>query len=112
MSSKINFIKLTNQELSNKVALLVLNKARIVFWKTSPRYYEGSAISFNDNKLILKTKDMSIKLIGEMLCLNFNLNQMEYFVKGKVLSQLDEQAELEALAVEQPTKVRRRLTKK
>lgn len=108
MSSKINFIKLTNQELSNKVALLVLNKTRIVFWKISPRYYEGNAISFNDNKLILKTSGMPLKLAGEQLCLNFNLNQMEYFVKGKVLSQLAEQGELEIELLEQCFRVEKR----
>lgn len=108
MSAKINFIKLTNQELSNKVALLVLNKARIIFWKTSPRYHEGEAISFNHNKLILKTKNMSLKLVGEPICLNFNLNQMDYFVKGRVLSQIPEQEELEIEFFEQCFRVEKR----
>lgn len=108
MSSKINFIKLTNQELSNKVALLVLNKARVIFWKTSPRYLEGNAISFNDNKLILKTTGIQVRLLDEQVCLNFNLNNMEYFVKGKVLSQIEELGEIEIEVFEQCFRVEKR----
>ena len=109
MSSKINFIKLTNQELSNKVALLVLNKARVIFWKTSPRYYEGNAISYSDDgKLILKTKALTIRIIDEQICLNFSLNQMEYFVKGKVISQVDAKEELEVELLAQCFRVEKR----
>lgn len=108
MSSKINFIKLTDQELSNKVALLVLNKARVIFWKTSPRYLEGHAVSFNDQKLILKTPGLKIRLLDENICLNFNLNNMEYFVKGKVLSQIEELEELEIEVFEQCFRVEKR----
>jgi hypothetical protein len=94
MSAKINFIKLTNQELSNKIALLVLNKMRIIFWKTSPQYNEGEAVSYRDNLLTLKTHYLGARLLGEQVCLNFCLNHMEYFIKGKVTSQIDETEEL------------------
>jgi hypothetical protein len=95
MTSKINFIKLTDQELSTKVALLVLNKVRIIFWKISPRYFEGQALSFVENKLKIHTKDFRINFTGEQICLNFNLNKIEYFIKGKVISSTENSSEME-----------------
>ncbi len=108
MSSKINFIKLTKHELSSKVALLVLNKLRIIFWKDSPRYLEGNAISFYENKLILKTRDLSLLLKGSFVCLNFTLNEIDYFMKGKVISQIEIKEELEIELLEECFRVEKR----
>jgi hypothetical protein len=87
--AKINFIKLTTEELSRKIALLVSNHSRIIYWKNSPRFYEGVAGSFNiDKKIILKIEknQLSANLQGERICLNFILNDIDYFLRGKVLS--------------------------
>jgi hypothetical protein len=69
---------------------------------------EGNAISFNDNKLILKAVGLQVRLLDEQICLNFNLNNMEYFVKGKVLSQIDELNEIEIEIFEQCFRVEKR----
>lgn len=107
MSSKINFIHLTKSELSSKIALLVLNKARIIFWKNSPKYFEGKVIS-NEKNLIIKTLDLPIRITDELICLNFSINQMEYFLKGKVLTQKDELEELEIILQENCFRVEKR----
>lgn len=107
MSSKINFIKLTDQELSSKMNILVHNKSRIIFWKTSPRYFEGSVIS-NNEKLIIKTRDLPIKLLGDQLCLNFKLNNMEYFIKGTVAAHHDSNEEIEVIISKECFRVEKR----
>lgn len=94
---KINFIKLTNQELSSKIALLVSNHDRVIFWKTSPRYFEGKAKNFNVQNRIyftLDNTDIPIRVHGESICLNFSLNEIEYFLRGKVVEQSEETKEL------------------
>ena len=87
--AKINFIKLTTEELSRKIALLVSNQSRIIYWKNSPRFYEGVAGSFDyDKKIILKIEknQLSANLQDERICLNFIINDIDYFLRGKVLS--------------------------
>jgi hypothetical protein len=91
--AKINFIKLTSQELSNKIALLVSNRDRVVFWKTSPRYFEGIATQFSFQgriHLTLEKINIPLNINGEMICLNFSLNEIEYFLRGKVLEQSED----------------------
>lgn len=91
--AKINFIKLKHQELSSKIALLVSNNERIIFWKTSPRYYEGRATHFEvgqNIKLTLSQCNIHLHLPGERLCLNFCLNDIDYFFRGEVTDQADE----------------------
>lgn len=86
--AKINFLKLTSKELSSKIALLVSNHDRIVFWKTSPRYFAGIASSFtvqNRISLTLSKVEIPIRLEGDIICLNFVLNDIDYFLRGKVL---------------------------
>ena len=88
--AKINFIKLTSEELSSKIALLVSNHGRVIFWKKSPRYFEGSASAFIVKKCIflsLDKIDIPIKISDEVICLNFVLNEMDYFLRGKVIEQ-------------------------
>ncbi len=95
--AKINFIKLNSQELSTKIALLVSNRARVVFWKISPRYFEGAAASFqvhNKIRLNLDKLQVPVKLISENICLNFTLNGIDYFLRGKVLEQDQEQTHM------------------
>ena len=95
--AKINFIKLTPEELSRKIALLVSKQSRIIYWKNSPRFYEGIAGSFSfDKKIILKIErnQLSVNLLGERICLNFVLNEIDYFLRGKVLSYDEEYDQL------------------
>jgi hypothetical protein len=89
---KINFIKLNQQELSSKIALLVSNKERIIFWKASPRYYEGRAQKFNIGQKIFLTLDnveINLKIVGERICLNFSINDVDYFLRARVVEQDD-----------------------
>lgn len=91
--AKINFIKLKPQELSSKIALLVSNNDRIIFWKTSPRYYEGRATHFEVGstvKLTMSGCNIHLNLMDEIICLNFTVNDMDYFFRAKVIDQLDE----------------------
>lgn len=91
---KINFLKLTSEELSNKIALLVSNRDRVIFWKTSPRYFEGKATSFSLKNhqiyLVLERVGIPIRVQGEIVCIHFTLNEIEYFLRGKVVEQIDE----------------------
>lgn len=97
--AKINFLKLTSQELSTKIALLVSNQERIIFWKTSPRYFEGIAHSFSaiNNKIFLKLEKvhLPIRVLNETICLNFTINAIDYFLRGKVIDQLDAESFLQ-----------------
>jgi len=91
--AKINFIKLTSEELSYKIALLVSNHGRVIFWKTSPRYYEGFACSFegkNRTYLTIERAGIPIKVVNEVICLNFTLNEIDYYLRGKVIDQTEE----------------------
>lgn len=91
--AKINFIKLSSQELSSKIALLVSNHDRVIFWKTSPRYLEGLASSFevsNRIYLTLERTGISIRIMNETICLNFTLNEIDYYLRGKVVEQAED----------------------
>jgi hypothetical protein len=91
--AKINFIKLTSQELSSKIALLVSNHDRVIFWKSSPRYFEGKAASFevkNHIYLTLERAGIPIRVMNETVCLNFTLNEIDYYLRGKVVDQMDD----------------------
>jgi hypothetical protein len=91
--AKINFIKLTSQELSTKIALLVSNKDRVIFWKTSPRYFEGKASAFEVKdriSLILERVGIPIRVMNETICLNFTLNEIDYYLRGKVVDQVED----------------------
>jgi len=96
--AKINFIKLTSQELSSKIALLVSNHDRVIFWKTSPRYFEGRATAFlvknQQTCLVLERVGIPIRVVGETVCLNFTLNDIEYFLRGKVVEQLEDDPQI------------------
>lgn len=91
--AKINFIKLNQEELSAKIALLVSETSRVIFWKTAPRYYEGKAFLFEvrQKKTYLTVSDCNIhlRLVGERICLNFSINDIDYFLRGKVLEQTE-----------------------
>jgi hypothetical protein len=92
--AKINFIKLKQEELSTKIALLVSEHSRVIFWKTAPRYYEGKSTKFDirQNKTYLSIGECNIhlKLIGERVCLNFTVNDIDYFLRGKVVEQMED----------------------
>ncbi len=91
--AKINFIKLKPQELSSKIALLVSNKDRVIFWKTSPRYYEGHATHFEVGpaiKLTMSGCNVHLNLMEEEVCLNFAISDIDYFFRAKVVYQEDE----------------------
>ena len=93
LRAKINFIKLKPEELSSKIALLVSNNDRIIFWKTSPRYYEGRATHFEVGqkiKLTLSNCNIHLRLVGDQTCLNFSVNDVDYFFRAKVTDQFDD----------------------
>jgi hypothetical protein len=95
--AKINFIKLNQQELSAKIALLVSNNDRIIFWKTSPRYYEGKATHFDIRQKIYLTLDkcnIHLRLHSDRICLNFSLNDIDYFLRAKVVEQSEEHSQI------------------
>lgn len=95
--AKINFIKLTTEELSNKIALLVSNRERVIFWKTSPRYFEGKAVRFEFKTHITLTLEKSavpIRILNDVICLNFSINDIDYFLRGKVIDQNEEASEI------------------
>jgi hypothetical protein len=96
--AKINFIKLNQEELSAKIALLVSEYSRIIFWKTAPRYYEGKAASFDlrQKKTYLTIADCNInlRLVGERICFNFTVNDIDYFLRGQVMEQLEDNLQM------------------
>lgn len=96
--AKINFIKLNQEELSTKIALLVSDRARIIFWKTAPRYYEGKAFSYEirQRKTYLTISDCNIhlRLVGERICFNFSVNDIDYFLRGKVMEQMEDNLQM------------------
>lgn len=96
--AKINFIKLNQEELSSKIALLVSEKSRIIFWKTSPRYYEGKAVHFDirQKKTYLTIGDCNIhlRLTSDRICLNFVINDIDYFLRGKVVEQNEDHLQM------------------
>jgi hypothetical protein len=89
----INFIKLSNEELSSKIALLVSKRTRVIFWKSAPSYQEGLAYKFQNNDqvtLILSDVKSIKKYSNEKICLNFIIDEVDYFFSGKVLEHDDE----------------------
>lgn len=96
--AKINFIKLNQEELSAKIALLVSEHSRVIFWKAAPRYYEGKATAFElrQRKTYLTIGDCNIhlRLVGERICFNFAVNDIEYFLRGKVMEQLEDNMQM------------------
>ena len=96
--AKINFIKLNQEELTSRVALLVSQHSRVIFWKTSPRYYEGESIRFDvkSSKTYLTIGKCNIhrRLVGERICLNFIVNEIDYFIRGQVVEQLEDHLEM------------------
>ena len=109
--AKINFIKLTSEELSSKIALLVSNRSRVIFWKNSPRYYEGFAFSFEENKRIYLTIERAgipIRVMNENICLNFTLNDIDYFLRGKVVEQTQDDPRIKMELEEQCFRVEKR----
>jgi len=110
-SPKINFIKLTTEELSNKIALLVSNHDRVIFWKSSPRYFEGKAARFeykNSIILILSNALCTVRLQSEVICLNFTLNDIDYYLRAKVLGHDEEAQELSLELEEECFRVEKR----
>ena len=108
---KINFIKLTKEELSSKIALLVSNHGRVVFWKTSPRYFEGRATSFsvkNQIFITLEKIDISLRVINEAICLNYTLNEIDYFLRGKVVEQVEDDPKITIALEEKCFRVEKR----
>lgn len=96
--AKINFIKLNQEELSAKIALLVSEHSRIIFWKAAPRYYEGKATAFEirQKKTYLTIGDCNIhlRLVGERICFNFIINDIEYFLRGQVMEQMEDNLQM------------------
>jgi hypothetical protein len=94
VKANVKFLKLNKSELSEKIALLVSKRGRVVFWKSIPRFYEGRAFhSKNDNKFILSLTDAvsTIKFSNEKVCLNFIYKDVEYFFRGLVIEHIEEE---------------------
>jgi len=92
VKTHINFIKLTRRELSDKIALLVSNHTRIVFWKTTPKFYEGFVHSSSEHgrfQITLEKCVSLVKFVDEIICLNFKINDIDYFFKAQVLKHED-----------------------
>jgi hypothetical protein len=110
--ARINFIKLTSKELSSKIALLVSNHERVIFWKTSPRYFEGNATAFSVDKhqifLTLERIGIPIRIKNEKICLNFTLNKIDYFLRGEVIEQIDDDAKITIALEEQCFRIEQR----
>jgi hypothetical protein len=109
--AKINFTKLTSEELSRKIALLVSNHNRVIFWKTSPRYFEGKATSFevkNRIYLTLERTGIPIRVINETICLNFTLNEIDYYLRGKVVEQEEDDPKIKIELFEHCFRVEKR----
>lgn len=96
--AKINFIKLNQEELSAKIALLVSEHSRVIFWKTAPRYYEGKAVRFdvrqNKTYLMIGECNIHLRLSGDRICLHFSVNDIEYFLRGKVVEQMEDNLQM------------------
>ena len=109
--AKINFTKLTSEELSGKIALLVSNHDRVIFWKISPRYFEGNATSFevkNRIYLTLERTGIAIRIMNEIICLNFTLNEIDYYLRGKVVEQEDDDPKIKIELYENCFRVEKR----
>lgn len=110
---KYNFLKLNLQELINKLALAIQDSTKIVFWKHNPRYYEGYLLSHHyspDNlRVVLKFDFLPVQMTDFEICLNFSLNEVEYFIKAKVHLQSEEEKILELEILEPAYRVEKRL---
>lgn len=109
--AKINFIKLTSGELSSKIALLISNHDRVIFWKRSPRYFEGFAYSFEVKGSIYLTLErvgIPIRVLNEIICLNFTLNEIDYYLRGKVVAQAEDDPKIKIELVEHCFRVEKR----
>ncbi len=96
--AKINFIKLNQEELATKIALLVSEKSRVIFWKTSPRYFEGKAVHFNvhqrKTRLTIGGCNIHRRLVDERICLNFSINDIDYYLRGMVIEQNEDHLQM------------------
>lgn len=96
--AKINFIKLNQEELSTKIALLVSESSRVIFWKTAPRYYEGKASHFEVRQkktyVTIGECNVHLRLTTERICLNFTINDIDYFLRGKVVEQMEDNLQM------------------
>lgn len=110
---KYNFLKLNKDELVNKLAHALSQSIPIVFWKHSPRFYEGRIVNseYQNKKLtlILKFDFLPVSLNADEICINFAIKEVEYFVKTKVESQCDEEKILTMEVIEPSYRVEKRL---
>lgn len=94
MKPNIDFVKLSREELSKKIALFVSKRSRVVFWKTTPKYYEGIAFHLKQEDkpvLTITDSDVIVKLENEKICLNIVIDQVDYFFSGKVIEHLSDE---------------------
>jgi hypothetical protein len=88
----IQFKKLTPSELSSKIALLVSARSRVIFWKSTPTYYEGIAFSQKENDgivLVISNVESLVKIKQDKVCLNVTIDEIEYFLSGNVVEHDD-----------------------
>lgn len=110
---KYNFLKLNKDELVNKLAHALNNSLTIIFWKHSPRFYDGNITSteYKNKKLsiVLKFDFLPVKLDLQEICLNFSIKEVEYFLKAKVEHQNDDEKLIILEVVEPSYRVEKRL---
>lgn len=110
---KYNFLKLNKDELVNKLAHALTQSIPIIFWKHSPRFYEGKIVNseYKNKKLtiILKFDFLPVSLKENEVCLNFAIKEVEYFLKTKVEEQNEEEKILTMEVAEPSYRVEKRL---
>lgn len=109
--AKINFTKLSTDELSLKISQLVSDHGRVIFWKSLPRYFEGRATFFEEKNhiyLLLERTGISIRVLDEVICLNFTLNKIDYFLRGKIVEQNENSPQIKIEIAEECFRVEKR----
>ncbi len=110
---KYNFLKLNASELANKLTQAKSHSTRVVFWKQSPRFFEGmitdSYFQSGELHFSLKFDFLSLNLTDLSICLNFSINEVEYFLKAKVVKQQEEETILKLKLEGEAFRVEKRL---
>ncbi len=112
-NNKFQFVKIDQQELKTALALALKNSSRIIFWKTTSKFFEGKIHFLRDKSTDLNIHIhytfLSANVIESELCLNFTSNDVEYFFKGRVNSAIDEENLLEVSVGAEGYRVEKRL---
>lgn len=110
---KYNFLKLNKDELVNKLAHAFSQSIPIIFWKHSPRFYEGKIanVDYQNKKLsiVLRFDFLPVTLKAQDICINFAIKEVEYFLRAKVEDQSEDERLLTLEITEPSYRVEKRL---